>query len=115
MSARWYELSSHATDLPVLLPAASHIARTAAAERIAGKDDVEQLLRSLEAEEGMADALHIARSLPPSVYGEESWAIVAALLAVLPQAAAELALVFAAHSADRAASARRCDHISRPL
>src|SRR6185295_4422968 len=36
MSARWYELSSHATDLPVLLPAASRLAQTAAAERIAG-------------------------------------------------------------------------------
>jgi ATP-dependent exoDNAse (exonuclease V) beta subunit len=57
---------------------------------------VEQLLRSLAAEEGMADALHLARSLPPPAYEEGSWAIVAALLAVLPQAAAELALVFAA-------------------
>ena len=73
--------------------------KAGAADRIAGKDDVEQLLRSLEAGEGMADALHIARSLPPSVYGEASWAMVAALLAVLPQAAAELALVFAAEGA----------------
>ncbi len=39
------------------------------------------------------------RSLPPATYAEESWAIVAALLAVLPQAAAELALVFAAEGA----------------
>ena len=73
--------------------------KAGATDRIAGKDDVEQLLRSLEAGEGMADALHIARSLPPSVYGEASWAMVAALLAVLPQAAAELALVFAAEGA----------------
>ena len=70
-----------------------------AAERVARKDEVEQALRILDAEEGMADALHIARSLPPSVYDEGSWAIVAALLAVLPKAVAELTLVFAAEGA----------------
>ena len=51
---------------------------------------------ALDAQEGLADALHLARSLPPPAYTEEAWAIVAALLAVLPRAAAELALVFAA-------------------
>ena len=66
------------------------------AERAARKQAVEELLRALDTEAGLADALHLARSLPPAAYTEEAWAIVAALLAVLPRAATELALVFAA-------------------
>ncbi len=65
------------------------------ADRVARKQVVEELLRTLGARDGLADALHIARSLPPPVYAEGAWAIVAALLAVLPRAAAELSLVFA--------------------
>ncbi len=63
--------------------------------RAAHRDEVRELLRTLDAQEGLANALHIARSLPPPVYAEGAWAIVAALLAVLPRAAAELSLVFA--------------------
>ncbi len=70
-----------------------------AAERAARKDDVAQMLRTFGAQQGLADALHLARGLPPPAYTDAGWAIVASLLAVLPHAVAELALVFTAEGA----------------
>ncbi len=60
---------------------------------------MQDLLDRLAAVPRLADTLDAARRLPSPEYGEESWAIVAALLDVLPQVAAHLALTFRADGA----------------
>ena len=54
------------------------------------------LLRELAAVDGLADALHAARHLPPPRYADDAWTFIETLLEVLPQVVAELTLVFRA-------------------
>ena len=68
-----------------------------AAERDACNTAVKALLAELAAEPGLATLLDVARRLPPPRHDDEAWAVVAALLAVLPQVAAQLTLTFRAH------------------
>ena len=68
-------------------------------ERQRRKDEIVELLDLMSDERGIADALHVVRSLPPPVYDETSWAMVAALLKILPRAVAWLQVTFAAHGA----------------
>ena len=64
---------------------ADHTARIAAMEAI---------LAELAAVPGLAEALDAARRLPPPCYTEEAWAVVVALLDLLPRLAARLTLAF---------------------
>ncbi|MEO8302618.1 MAG: UvrD-helicase domain-containing protein [Betaproteobacteria bacterium] len=57
------------------------------------------LLADLAAVAGLADALHAVRCLPPPRYTDQAWAIVEALLDVLPRAADELLRTFSAAGA----------------
>ena len=70
-----------------------------AEERQRRKDEIVELLASMSGEGEIADALHVVRNLPPPVYDEASWAMVAALLNILPRAAARLKVAFVAHGA----------------
>ena len=63
-------------------------------ERRRRKAAMEDLLRALAAVPQLADALHAVRLLPPARYTDDAWAIVEGLLAVLPQAAAQLLRTF---------------------
>ena len=69
--------------------------KSAGAADAAAKAEFEALLGSLTEAPGLVDALHVARLLPPATYGPASWAVITALLAVLPRAAAQLDLTFA--------------------
>jgi ATP-dependent exoDNAse (exonuclease V) beta subunit len=69
--------------------------KSAGAASAAAKADFEALLKQLTEVPGLADALHVARLLPPATYGPASWAVIAALLGVLPRAAAQLDVTFA--------------------
>ena len=60
------------------------------------KAEFNALLGQITEIPGLVDALHVARLLPPATYGPESWAVITALLAVLPRAAAQLDVTFAA-------------------
>ena len=53
--------------------------------------------KALEGNEALRLALIPLKSLPPEKYSEEQWAALEAMLALLPVAAAQLKLVFAAH------------------
>jgi ATP-dependent exoDNAse (exonuclease V) beta subunit len=55
------------------------------------------LFARLPGEAGLAETLHVLRQLPTPAYDDEAWAAIEALLEILPQAAAELLLVFARH------------------
>ncbi|NKI36596.1 UvrD-helicase domain-containing protein [Wenzhouxiangella sp. XN79A] len=59
------------------------------------KDRMTGLLRALAGDEGLAERLHAARTLPMPRYADEEWRVLDALIRVLRQAAAELAVVFA--------------------
>jgi ATP-dependent helicase/nuclease subunit A len=65
-----------------------------AALRDARNAEMRRLLEDLAAQAGLAAALDVARRLPPPRYADGAWAIVAALLDVLPRVAGELILVF---------------------
>jgi len=54
------------------------------------------LQADLAAVPGLADALHAVRRLPAPRYDDETWALIEALLEVLPRVAAELTLTFRA-------------------
>jgi ATP-dependent exoDNAse (exonuclease V) beta subunit len=54
------------------------------------------LFQRLNAEGGLAETLDALRSLPSPTYDDDAWAAIEALLEILPQAAAELDVVFAA-------------------
>jgi ATP-dependent exoDNAse (exonuclease V) beta subunit len=60
------------------------------------KDRVLRVLRTLSQEPELCEQLLELRSLPDPVYAEEQWRILQALLALLPEAVAELQLVFQA-------------------
>ncbi len=70
-----------------------------ATERKARKTQMMALLGQLSACPGLADVLHAARQLPPVAYDEASWEMVAALLRILPQVAAQLIVAFAREGA----------------
>ena len=57
------------------------------------------MLEALAQRPDLLDALHRARNLPAARFADADWATVAALLHVLPQAAAQLTTVFAARGA----------------
>ena len=57
---------------------------------------MKDLLLELATVPGLADALHAVRRLPPPRYTDQAWAIVEALLDVLPRAADELLKTFRA-------------------
>ncbi len=59
------------------------------------KREMEDLLASLAAIPGFAEALHFVRHLPPPRYDNAAWLFIQALLTVLPRVAARLQLVFA--------------------
>jgi ATP-dependent helicase/nuclease subunit A len=67
--------------------------------RVARKLAMEVLLDELQAVPGLAQALELARRLPPPNYDDADWAFVEALLYVLPRAAARLRLEFAREGA----------------
>ncbi len=54
------------------------------------KGEVTAMLAALAERPDLLDALHRARNLPAARFADADWAIVAALLQVLPQAAAQL-------------------------
>ncbi|MFO1310888.1 MAG: UvrD-helicase domain-containing protein [Burkholderiales bacterium] len=56
----------------------------------------DRMLAALQAEGGLAHTLHVARVLPTPAYEDDAWAAIEALLEILPRAAAELLVVFAA-------------------
>ena len=66
-----------------------------AIRREARKRQMLGLLAELSARPGLAAALHDVRALPPSRYEDTAWALIEALLDILPRAAARLQLVFA--------------------
>ncbi|MGI8895144.1 MAG: UvrD-helicase domain-containing protein [Casimicrobiaceae bacterium] len=70
-----------------------------AAERKSHKTQMAALLAQMSACPGLADALHVARQLPPVAYDDPSWEMVAALLAILPRVAAQLIVTFAREGA----------------
>src|SRR4029079_18972540 len=53
-----------------------------------------QLLATSDADGGMQAALAALLALPPAAYSDEQWAVLRAMLELLPRAAAELLLVF---------------------
>ena len=64
--------------------------------RQALKDDVLAVLAAVRPLPAFTQRLHAIRELPPPSYPDRHWEVVAALAAVLPVAAAQLKLVFAA-------------------
>jgi ATP-dependent helicase/nuclease subunit A len=52
------------------------------------------LLHRCAATPGLADALDLARRLPPAAYADTSWSFVAAMLDLLPRLAAQLTVTF---------------------
>ena len=66
-----------------------------ARERAARKQDMHALLEDLARVPGLLEALDALRGLPPRRYADATWSVVGALLAILPQVAARLKLVFA--------------------
>ena len=73
--------------------------RPASADRGRQKGEVDALLAALAARQELAHALHGVRALPDASFTDADWSIVAALLHVLPLAAAHLRLTFARRGA----------------
>ncbi len=73
--------------------------RPASADRGAQKAEVEAMLVALADAPETIEALDHARKLPDATFTDADWAIVAALLHVLPLAAAQLRLTFARRGA----------------
>jgi ATP-dependent exoDNAse (exonuclease V) beta subunit len=59
------------------------------------KKVIQRVLESLEDHQALREALEDVRTLPPAVYSDAQWDTLESLLALLPVAVAELALVFA--------------------
>jgi len=62
------------------------------------KDRMQALLKSLAAEPALCEQLAAVPDLPDVAYATDQWRIVEALLHVLPEAVAELQLVFQSHA-----------------
>ena len=89
-------------------PAQSEAANPAQKELFrARKEQMSRLLAALEGEEAFRLALLRARLLPPAAYPDQGWELLESLMALLPQAAAELRLAFAARD--------RVDHIEQAM
>ena len=73
--------------------------RPASADRGVQKGEVEAMLAALAEAPETVEALALARDLPDATFTDADWAIVAALLHVLPLAAAQLRLTFAQRGA----------------
>ncbi len=80
-------------------PAKGRASDPGSGDRAARKLAMQSLLDELQAVPGLADALELARRLPPPNYDDAGWAFVEALLDVLPRAAARLRLEFAREGA----------------
>ena len=63
-------------------------------DRGAHIEAMEAVLAELSAVPGLAEALDVARHLPPTRYSDDAWSVVSALLDLLPSLAARLTLVF---------------------
>ncbi len=59
------------------------------------RNDRRDLLERFAAVPGLCEALHAARRMPPPAFTDRQWDVLGAVVAILPQAAAELRLVFA--------------------
>ncbi len=81
------------------LPAKGKANDPSSEERVARKRSMESLLRDLEAVPGLAAAVDLARRLPAPKFEESSWAVIEALVEVLPRVAARLRMVFAREGA----------------
>ena len=64
------------------------------AARNAAKDRLEALLAEIAAHRTFVEALHVTRALPPAAYSDAQWAVLEALVGLLPVAVAELELLF---------------------
>ena len=73
-------------------------AKVAAARRIRKQEMLDWLDAHRESED-FAAALDLVRGLPPGCYDDATWEVIAALLSVLPRAAAHLTTVFAGQGA----------------
>ena len=69
--------------------------------------DMTDILEQLGRIDGLAACLARVKSLPPAQYSDEQWEVLTALFHLLPQAVAELRLLFAQHSV--------CDHVEVAL
>ena len=79
-------------------PAPSAIKDAAGKARLVEmKDRMGALLERLRDAEDLRSRLHAVRELPPLAYDEDQWAVLQALLALLPVAVAQLRLVFQEH------------------
>ena len=65
------------------------------AARVAAKQAMTDLLDAARDIPGLAESLHAVRTLPPPMYGDAAWDFVDATLALLPQVASHLQIVFA--------------------
>lgn len=65
------------------------------APKTANKDQMQELLQELAANDTLAAALHATRSLPQPHYEDEEWTVLVALVRVLQRTAVELQLLFA--------------------
>ncbi len=63
----------------------------ASAQRSRAQEAMQDLLATLAATPGLAEALHLVRHLPPPRYDDAAWSFIRALLAVLPRVAAQAA------------------------
>lgn len=59
------------------------------------KPRMDTLLQAMRRIEGLCEALHAVRRMPPRAFTEEQWQVLGAMVAILPRAAGELHLVFA--------------------
>ena len=69
--------------------------------------DMMDILEQLGRIDGLAACLARVKSLPPAQYSDEQWEVLTALFHLLPQAVAELRLLFSRHSV--------CDHVEVAL
>jgi len=65
------------------------------AEEAQFKERMKSLLDRLRPVTGLCEALHSVRCMPPAKFTDEQWQVLGAMVAILPQAAVELQVVFA--------------------
>ena len=79
-------------DVRVGFPTSKNAAEKARCDRF--KDRVKALLGYVEAHPSFLEELHHTRLLPPPTYSEAQWAVIGALVALLPLAVAQLEILF---------------------